>query len=268
MNPITPCDRSRTVAHVFNLMDDWRHLPGYRLEARAAPFFALYLRDVLSARLDVKLHPIVVPEFPLRIGTLDPDEKLAQKRPEDSQARRQNLSYNVDYVAFSDDRETAFLVELKTDMSSIDKNQEAYLRLARDRKLGPLVRGIVEICENSKKRSKYVHLLHLLANLELVSIPDRDKLYRMTFPIPRAGWTNEFKEVKPTVDGKLEHTRVIYIQPRESNQPVEDFEYIFFDEVADVAQRLGDLGCIFANFLRQWTTNPGTRKPRDMDLIS
>ena len=268
MNPITSNDRSPTVGHMFELMNNWRHLPGYRLEARAAPFFALYLRDLLSVRLDAKLHPIIIPEFPLRIGTLDPDEKLAQKRPKDGRARRQNLSYNVDYVAFSDDRETAFLVELKTDMSSIDKNQEAYLHLARDRKLGPLVRGIIEICENSKKRSKYVHLLHLLANLELVSIPNRDKLYQMTFPIPKTGWTNEFEQVHPTVEGKLKHTRVIYIQPRKSNQPVENFEYIFFDEVADVAQRHGDLGCIFANFIRQWTTNPGTRKPRDMAKIS
>ena len=268
MNPIASNDGSRTVGHIFDLMDNWRHLPGYRLEARAAPFFALYLRDLLCARLNVELHPIIIPEFPLRIGTLDPEEKLVKDSSDDDEPRRQNLSYNVDYVAFSDDRETAFLVELKTDMSSIDKKQEAYLHLARDRKLGPLVHGIVEICEKSKKRSKYVHLLHLLAKLELVSIPNRDKLYQMTFPIPQSGWTNEFKQVNPTVEGKLEHTRVIYIQPRKSVHQVDDFEYIFFDEVADLAQRHGDLGCIFANFLRQWTTNPGTRLPRDTDPIS
>ena len=268
MTPLMENDTSRTVADVFRLMDDWRHLPAYRLEARAAPFFALYLRDILSQHLDVELNPVVIPEFPLRAGSLYGEDKLARLREKKGSAPRDNQSYNVDYVAFSRDRETAFLVELKTDMSSINNAQETYLRLARDRNLGPLVEGVVTICKGSRKRRKYVHLLHLLANLGLVSIGEREALYGATFPTPRSGWSNVFKCVKATVDDKLQCTRIIYIQPRESKKPKKDLEYIYFDDVADAVQPLGDLGRIFADYLRQWRCDPGNREPRDMDHVS
>lgn len=245
----------RTVADAFRLMDKWRHLPAYRLEARSAPFFALFLRDVLSRRLNVDLHPIIIPEFPLRKGTLLGDN-------------RSNQSYNVDYVAFSRDRQTAFLVELKTDMSMIDRAQEKYLRCARERKLGPLVCGIIAICRKSRKRRKYVHLLHHLANLGLVSLGERQPLYKATFPTPRSGWREVFEHVRATVDGKLHHTRIIYIQPREPNEDRrrDDFEYIHFDEVADIVQPLGDLGRVFAHYLREWRRDPGKREPQDLVL--
>ena len=248
MDPITARDTSQTVAHMFNLMDARRHLPGYRLEGRLAPFFECFLHDVLSEFLNgVELHPVVIPEFPLRKGTLNNN--------------RSNQSYNVDYVAFSRDRRTAFLVELKTDMDSIVPEQETYLRDARGIGFGEFVRGVFDICEATEKASKYVHLLHLLARLKLVSISDPDKLYQLTFPTQRRGWTEAFRGAEPTVEGKLEHTQVIYIQPRE-RKPKQDFEYIYFEDVADIVQRFGDLGCILANYLRKWSEDPGRRYPR------
>lgn len=272
MDPIAARDTSQTVAFLFNLMDAWRHLPGFRLEGRLAPFFELFLLDVLGECLgpDIEFHPVVIPEFPLRAGTLYGEDELARMRAEEQSALWDNQSYNVDYVAFSMDRRTAFLVELKTDMSSIDKDQEKYLRLARERNLGPLVRGIVKICgsKGTKKRAKYVHLLHLLANLELVAIPNRDKLFPLTFPKPQSGWTEAYKGVKPTVNGKLESARVIYIQPREANGDSTNmdsdngFEYIYFRDVAEIVQRFGDFGCVFAHYLRRWSEDPGGRYPR------
>ena len=250
MGPITARDTSQTVAHMFNLMDASRHLPGYGLEGRLAPFFELFLLDVLGELLDVDLHPVVIPEFPLRKGTLNDNNS--------------NQSYNVDYVAFSMDRREAFLVELKTDMSSIDRDQEKYLRLARKSKLRPLVGGIVKICgSKDSKRAKYVHLLHLLAKLELVTIPNQSKLYQMTFPSPKSGWTKSFAGVIPAVEGKLEHARVIYIQPRkDKSESDNDFKYIYFRDVAEIVQRFGDLGSVFAHYLRKWSDDPGRRYPR------
>ena len=242
----------RAVAHMFDAMDTCRHLPKYKLEGRLAPFFELFLHDVLSECLDVELHPMVIPEFPLRKGTLHEDEKS-------------NLSNNVDYVAFSMNRRTAFLVELKTDMGSKGGVQEKYLRDAGDMGLAPLVRGIFKICGSKycKKRGKYVHLLHLLAKLELVTISNPGKLYELTFyPKPKPYWTTKaLGLVEPAVEGKLKHTRVIYIQPRKSN-PKPGFEYIYFEDVADIVQRYGELGRIFAKFLRRWTEDPGRSAPQ------
>ena len=263
MDPITARDTSRTVAHMFNLMDAWRHLPGYRLEGRLAPFFEYFLHDILSEYLNgVELHPVLIPEFPLRKGEL-PDH-----------SRENNQSYNVDYVAFSMDRRMAFLVELKTDMSSIDKEQEKYLRLAREKGFGPFVCGIKKICEATDYQSKYTHLLHLLAQLKLVKITDEGKLYRHSFPAPRRGWTETLRRgVEPAVKGKLEHTRVIYIQPRKTQprkvncesseiEADNDFKYIDFGDVAEIVQRFGDLGSLFAHYLRRWSEDPGRRYPR------
>lgn len=277
MTHITASNTTMTVAHLFNIMDAWRHLPGFRLEGRLAPFFEFFLLDVLGESLKdeldpVGLHPVVIPEFPLRIGTLFSEDELAQMRTENEYAPGVNQSYNVDYVAFSADCKTAFLVELKTDMGSIDDDQKKYLHRAREIKggLGPLVGGIVDICgsKGTRKRSKYVHLLDILASLELVTVPNREELHRKTFPKPRSGWSDAFKDVEPTVDGKLESTRVIYFQPRKPKRESgkgelgQDFKFICFEEVADVVQRFGDLGCIFANYLRQWTEDPGRQAPR------
>ena len=254
MHPIMTKDMPRTVEHMFKLMDARRHLPKYKLELRLAPFFELFLGDVLGECLrdelhGVGLHPVIIPEFPLRKGTLR-DSKGTLKD------NGSNQSYNVDYVAFSKDLRDAFLVELKTDMSSISKAQKENLSLARDIHLGPLVCGVIKICQSKySMKAKYVHLLHRLAKLELVKIPD--ELYQETFPSPQDGWWNDaFKGVELKVEGKLERTQIIYIQPRkpESGQGV---TYIDFSEVAKVVQRFGDIGYVFARYLRKWKEDPG-----------
>ena len=250
-------DTSRTVANMFNMLDAWRHLPGYRLEGRLAPFFELFLHNVLGERLGIELHPVVIPEFPLRKGTLCGDKNL--KRP--------NQSYNVDYVAFSKGRKqkTAFLIELKTDMSSIGGGQKKYLRDALDMGFAPLVGGIIEICKATDYQSKYAHLLHLMASLELVSIYEPEKLYQAAQS--RTSWRDALEgapksgPVSTNVDRMPQCIRVIFIQPRERN-PEPGFDYIYFTHVADIVQKYGDIGCVFANYLRQWIKDPGSQPPQ------
>ena len=81
----------------------------------------MFLRDVLSTHFCAEIHETVIPEFPLRIGTLyqNGDNQgrgsAAGKKPSAEQ------SYNVDYVAFSKGNGIAYLVELKTDLASIRK---------------------------------------------------------------------------------------------------------------------------------------------------
>ena len=60
----------KTIEDLFARLDEWRHLPFYRLEPRTAPFFALFLRDVLHQHFNVEMHEVVIPEFPLPLGTL------------------------------------------------------------------------------------------------------------------------------------------------------------------------------------------------------
>ena len=53
---------------LFNRMDAWRHFPNYQLERRADIFFALYLPEVLEAKLRFAVGSELAPEFPVRIG--------------------------------------------------------------------------------------------------------------------------------------------------------------------------------------------------------
>ena len=256
-----------SVSQIFNLLNDWRHLPAYSLETRAAPFFAVFMRDVLSSHFGHEVHEILIPEFPLRIGTLYNDEERERLQPVPSP----DQSYNVDYVAFaknrknSEDKRAVYLVELKTDMESRRPQQDKYLYAARKKGLPALVKGIRKISKKSKKKQKYVNLLSRLSapGIELVSIPDDSLLYKKTFPNVVRGWSDAVKQLKIT-DRVFPNVEVVYVQPNKEDHPDKlGFNYIYFDEVASVVERCGDLGVMFANYLRQWKKPAGSRDPRN-----
>ena len=57
---------------------------------------------------------------------------------------------------------------------------------------------------------------------------------------------------------------VVYIQPRKSEDPKEitdGFKYIYFDEFADIVESQGDMGGLFAGYLRKWIEDPATNPP-------
>ena len=75
---------------IFDLMDAWRHFPNYQLERRADLFFSLYLPEVLEAKLGFPVAAEIVPEFPVRIGTIYPNIPI-------------DKSYKIDYFVLSAD---------------------------------------------------------------------------------------------------------------------------------------------------------------------
>ena len=259
-----PCSRtlamerkeSPAISDVFGLLNSWRNLPSYKLELRTAPYFAIFLQDILSVSLGREIHPVVIPEFPLRLG--------GSKNCKTSKAG-ENQSKNVDYVAFSENMDVFYLVELKTDMGSIVREQEDYLLEARSGCFRQLLRGVVEISKHSTSKNKYVHLLHQLSRLGLISIPDQ--LYEKSFPTPKAGWSKVLCKISEEMES-MEYqpqVEVVYIQPREGKAK-EEFEYIYFNQVADIVQTRSDLGAIFANYLRQWTTDAGSNHLKKFDV--
>ena len=252
---------SPTVGDIFELLSRWRHLPSYPLEGRSAPFFALFLPDVLSAHFNTGIHQTVTPEFPLRIGTLY-DEKERQKlRP----VPGRNQSYNVDYVAFAKDKSTAYLVELKTDMGSKRRKQDEYLCKARDAEFSVLVRAVKKLARASKSKRKYVHLLHQLSVAGFVSKNDKlDELYKKAFSTSKdvPVWTEAIENLEMG-DEICSTTKVVFIQPTKNDANESGFEYIDFEQVANIVQRHGDFGRTFANHLREWTKEAGSPDPRD-----
>ena len=238
-----------TVECAFELLDRWRHLPAYQLERRADIFFALCLPEVLEKHFGTKINRCLIPEFPIK-------------------NEGNNRSIKADYLALEEPKDgeppKAFLVELKTDMASIDKNQLRDLRCAAKLGLERLVQGVIEICQSTNQRRKYAHLLKLLSCLDLVNafplLPRWCCKTKWGYAGLRDGIRNNVTErtslklvyVAPQKDEKLEEAKI----------PTIDFKCF-----ADIIEK-GDPDGIrrtFACHLRSWAKEcAGTPYPRDL----
>ena len=233
---------------LFELMNRWRHLPKYRLEGNVQPLVGFFLPGILSSALGKKILGTIIPEFPLRKGTLDEQKE---------NTREQNYSYNVDYVAFGADQETAYLVELKTDMRSIRESQLEYLEAAREKSFRELVVGVKKLAGASKQKQKYVHLLSYLASEDIqVMCKDayetlKTKSFSNSKPIP--GWTEALNNMEP--EDRFNNIEIVYIQPKVNT-------HIDFKKVAEILEEKdSDLGNILAEFIRGWAEEAGSPTP-------
>lgn len=89
---------------IFDLLDKWRHFPSYQLERRADIFFAAFLPDLIDDKYK-SIPRTIIPEFPIRIGTIRPEIPI-------------NKSYKADYFILTEDPKYCVLIELKTDDTS------------------------------------------------------------------------------------------------------------------------------------------------------
>ena len=219
------------MAALFDLLDRWRHLPSYRLEPRADALFALFLPGALDRHLaprGIVIDPRLIPEFPL--GQSDT-----------------NLSDKADFFALSQDREHAFLVELKTDMGSLRDSQEDYLNRAVERGLAGVLCDIRSMAKarHPQARRKYFHLLKAIAALDLMTLPPEfeGKIYdhpRGVYEcIDRIG-----------IPSALPDIEVIHVLP----ETVEGMDCIDFETFADVVEDRGQIGRRFATSLRNWVS--------------
>ena len=229
---------SADIASVFGLLDRWRHLPTYQLERRADVFFGLFLPDVLNWHLSsrgITIDPWLVPEFPIRRDS----------------TRRSN---RVDYLALSTDRTRAFLVELKTEPTSLGNKQLDFLRCAEKRGMGKLLCDVKFIAKarDPRARRKYFHFLKALARLDLFSLPPA--LEERIYCSPRGVYAciDEIEIV--AIPASLE---LVLVLP-DARADVNCIEFAAF---ANGVESQGEIGTVFANHLRSWASNEaGSRK--------
>ena len=159
------------INQLFDQLDKWRHLPAYQLERRADIFFSLYLPEVLQKHFNLQHLPVLIPEFPCRIGTVD------QPNSDD------NHSNKIDYLAVSVPDKKAYFVELKTDNASRNKSQDKNMEEAQKLGLSELICGVHCIAEKTIEKDKYKNLTKRLelyrewkGELSIVYVlPDRDE---------------------------------------------------------------------------------------------
>ena len=224
-----------TIEELFNLLDRGRHLPKYKLELRASPFFELFLPELLREYcMPVKVP--IIPEFPLKKDN-------------------NNQSKNVDFFALSKDNKRAFLIELKTDMSSLSRQQDDYLKTAAGKSLVDLIKDIKQIGSSSTNYRKYVHLLKQLEELRLVGSTSEavDKAFKDN---PR-GVRKAILNVE--VKAPKCFPNIVYIQPSKRNGTSEDC--ITFEQVSTVVAKHHPIGKVFAEHLAEWQKSPAEHAP-------
>ena len=223
-----------TICDVFDRLDKWRHFPNYQLERRADIYFAMFLPDVLKARYGPCQ---IIPEFPLRHGTLGTDKESTGKGGIGA-----NQSVKVDYAAFTKDPQAVYFVELKTDCSSVSLDQAKYLKKAKGLEFRKLADGIDYIIENKKTKQlkKYKYLRKRLSDLSVLDLAQRPEI---VYILPER--TQECTEVKGAKNVDLKKFASI----------------ITFEEFAKEAEKHGPLGERFAKSLVRWVEPAGSQKP-------
>lgn len=236
--PMTTLDPIDTI---FAKLDAWRHLPAYQLERRADIFFAVYLRDVLSAFTGIPIHEVIIPELPIKRDLIWPDNPS-------------NQSVKVDYCLFAEDLSRVFFIELKTDGGSRRAAQDEYLSRAVEVGFQRIVEGIRDIVIASSAHQKYHHLVAMLSALGCLRTPD--DLEDFLYPKPRPGLTARLREIEVREpDPAIE---VIYIQPENDAGA----RCIDFETFAKHVDRHDDaFSQAFAAHLRRWTQPAGSSRP-------
>lgn len=233
---------------LFAQLDSWRDLPAYKLEPRVDAILALYLREVMQACLALELHEAVIPELPLRRGTLWGEG-----------TRGANRSKKVDFVLFGRQLDTAYLVEVKTDPRSRSDEQDDYLQQARSVGWRAIIGGIITIARATSQDSvqKYLHLLARLSRLGFVGIPD--EVWGLAFPTPARGLSGAMAGLENTArELALE---VVYVEPREDPAA----RSIGFEAFARCIEDRDDgLAPVLARHLRSWQSAAGTGRPRSI----
>ncbi len=200
----------------FEMMVDWKKLPAYRAEPRIDSFIGFYLPEMISDLLGDKIVG-VIPEMPLRVGTL---------RPELKDKDYADRSYKVDFYLLGASG-TNYFIEFKTDSGSRNDPQDNYLQKAAGLSMNDIIQGIIGISKVSTYKIKYSHLLNKLISLSLL---DGDGVYL----------------------GRSEEIRVVYVQP--SNKDAVN-NCIGFSQVAEWLEKKGGIDSFesyFAAALRVW----------------
>ncbi len=207
---------SDPINQLFANLDSWRHYPSYQLERRADVFFSIYLPGFLKEKRGYDVQ-IIIPEFPIRVGTIHPKADI-------------NKSFKIDYLVKVNNPSRVLFIELKTDNSSRRPKQDWYLNEAKKAGMQSLLSGLKKIYAATNAKDKYQHLLRGLETANLIRLSS--------------------KKGFEVVDDENEIT-VLFLQPNSNG----DDNTITFGEFAEyVGNNEDELSQRFSKSLREWAS--------------
>lgn len=246
---------------VLDKLDEWRHLPKYRLEQHVDVLFGMSLPRVLSQCFDIPACELkVIPEFPIRYGTLRGCEifKRGKAGP--------NQSFNVDFSVWHETCGQVFLVELKTDMDSLKSEQLCDMSkvAAHDGGFGAFIGGVAEIAEKGDAR-KYTQLIWHLHKVGAMHVPKTFCQLDMNEAKPGlTGKTGVFRCCCPAEAYKAATPKLVLVSPESPKDHVDvpaGFECIDFRQYAHAIHGTGELEDMFAYYLLRWQSPAGITNP-------
>lgn len=162
----------------FDMLEDWKLLPAYKLEPRIDSLVGYALQTASADLLDVQCK-ILIPELPIRLGTV---------HPQHVETHLENRSYKVDFYIRGQKGENVF-IEFKTDSESIRDEQIGYLAEAEEVRMKAIVEGILKLHKATQHKQKYEHLLNKLSMGGLIDSKNQaqiaDEEIRIVFVQPR-----------------------------------------------------------------------------------
>ncbi len=236
-------DTKQPIEILFENLDKWRHFAGFPLEARVDAMIGLFLPRILERHFKIEMCKQVIPQFPLR-------------------QEGDNRSDKVDFLALSECGTQAFLIEIKTDMTSIRDRQIKYLKRAKTEGMYQVLCGLKKIASaNTRNRKKYLHLLYALCELGFIELTDELKSKILN------GETTDTSELIKQIDpcnSSETKLKVVYVQPKKHRDDKKHgFCHIYFDEVSKSVEGQGDIGNQLACYLPKWKEAPGLRSPEN-----
>ena len=246
---------------VLDRLEQWRHLPAYQLERRADIFLSFVLPEILKKKF--KLNQVedmkVIPEFPLH------------KRKLFDATETGNASAKVDFAVFSRTCNRIFLVELKTDNNSINRNQLCRMVKVKSSGVIKLLKGVIKCARNtSTSHRKYGHLLWKLSrDVGCITVPA--SFTSMNWTDLHPGLTGEFKHVHVDESWINVTIELVLLFPgysllksaprrsrardlmKEFSPPIQLIDFMIFKEL--------DESHPVASFLIEWATHEAGKTP-------
>ena len=242
---------------VLRQLDEWRHLPAYQLERRVDIFFGMFLPKVIEKEFCMQVDE-VIPEFPMHKALLE----CPANCPSNAKSHH---TVKVDFAVFGRRKEKRqiLLVELKTEMESLNKDQLENMKKVGHAGSKKLLEGVKYAAMHSDSKHKYAHLIWKLTNLEYL-LSGEDKINKISLEAKRIpGISKIFEDLCINENLCKAYVISVVILPTEPAKERDKkkipcgFERLTFADFAKVlengSQPFGspDIS-IFAVYLRYW----------------
>ena len=251
-------------SRLLDQMDLWRNFPHYRLEFRADLVFGMFLPEILgksqlAQESNVEIHPRLIPEFPFPHGLQNTESK-------------NRTSDRIDFAVFGslpDGRYCLYLIELKTDSSSINDPQNEKLaaletRNEAEQTIKDWLESIKSVIKSTKQKGKYLYVLHALSEWGLIK-------EQVLAPILEKYWNSgsrsglqalvERLSINDEISSNLQ-IKTILITPDRYTTELEKPLLIRFSELAHwLRKQRTSEGERFALSLEKWNTRAGAMPP-------